>query len=650
MGPGTSSGWLLGVDFGTSNTAAGHNNELTGTVQALPLSHNGNLMSSSVFVTSPAQIDVGDVALNKASADPAGFIAAPKRLLTLGQSVFQVGGMDVPAHTVAAGVLRTVLARAQGRHEGRPPSGLVLTHPENWSAQQVRVLTDAAAELGYPPQLVRTVSEPRAAAHYYARNGEVDPGDRVAVFDFGGGTLDVAVLAAARDGSFDVVAAQGDNALGGRNFDAAIRRWVDTELSDRNPALLSALESKTSVRDLRTLDESIRNAKEVLSESPQASIDIYADGEHEVLSLTRGEFESLIEREVTRGVELARATFRGAGVDGGTLRAIYLTGGSSRIPMVHQQVQSLGRIATLDDPKTVVAQGALLSAMSHGRFTPPPQLTEPMRRPPAPTPQYAWSQPPLPGTFSHQWNQPAAAPPQWAQPPGAGQVPNPTGGLPQWGPLPQARAQLPSPPGPPPRSDKATWAWIAVAAVLVAGVAVAIAVVASSGSGRHPAASTTTPAAGSVAAGSSGSSGSGDSSPRATDSAAAVAALPSALRAVSNCQKAKEQELSAQGIVQMDCTIPASTAQYSNLFKYRDIDQDYQVWIDVDPAKTIADWRSQYGGKTVEDDAKFVAIDDSYDPTFVSLLYENTSTGLHLEADGFGSKADAQTFVSNGGL
>lgn len=369
-------GWLLGVDFGTSNTAAAHTNESTGAVQALPLSRAGNSMPSAVFAG--AQIDVGEVALNRATDDPTGFIPTPKRLLTLGQNSFQLGHRTLPAHLVIAAVLRSVLIRAQQQHRGHPPAGLALTHPQEWSPQQIRVLTEAAEEIGYGPGIVTTVSEPIAAAHYYARYEQIPVGGRIAVFDFGGGTLDVAVLAATPNGTFAVLGARGDNALGGRNFDRAIREWVQDQLEECNPELQRLL-AGAPLLDLRALEDSIRNAKELLSETPSAGIDVRVDGVHERLLLTRVEFEQLIAPEVARAVELTRAALAMAG--GEPVRAIYLTGGSSRIPLVHNRLHMLGPIATLDDPKTVVAQGALTAVNTPRQAAPRPPAPQPMPGP-----------------------------------------------------------------------------------------------------------------------------------------------------------------------------------------------------------------------------------------------------------------------------
>ncbi|NUS45795.1 MAG: Hsp70 family protein [Mycobacteriaceae bacterium] len=357
----TVSDWALAVDFGTSNTSAAYIDLTSGEIRTLPLTNSGNLMPSAAFVTPLAQVDVGEVALNKAADNPRNFIAAPKRFMSAGQSAFYLETGSMQAHLVVAAILRSALARALSHRGGRSPVHLVLTHPEGWTDRQVRLLVAAAEHLGYPPAAVRTVSEPRAAAHYYANRTTVAPGDQVAVFDFGGGTLDTAVLSAGTDGSFQVLAAQGDNTLGGRNFDAEIRRWVFGELQLRNAELLSELQDEHSSDYNRLLHESIRQAKEVLSETSQAGIEVVSANHREVVLLTRPQFESIITQEILRASTLAGLTLRAAGIETNRLKALYLTGGSSRIPLIQRSLQTLGPVATLDDPKIVVAQGALMA-------------------------------------------------------------------------------------------------------------------------------------------------------------------------------------------------------------------------------------------------------------------------------------------------
>ena len=353
-----SNDWILSIDFGTSNTAAAHTNPTRGGVEAVSLSHDRMTMTSSVYIETPDHVDTGDVALNKAEDNPDGFLAAPKRVVT--QQVFQINGYDVPASTPVAAILDSVVKRASREHNNQRPSELVLTHPEAWSDAEVKVLLDAAEKLGLNATTIRTVSEPKAAAQYYSTNSPLEPGDKIAVFDFGGGTLDVAALQVQPDGSFHIIAARGDNTLGGKSFDAFIRRWVDQQLEDDYPEHLEYLRRRAPLSDRHAVEDSIRRAKELLSEHPTATISVPGDGETIRLQLTRSEFEEIIRYPVQRAVDLTRATLADAGINNPTdLKALYLTGGSSRVPLVQEEIKALGPVATLDDPKMVVAQGAI---------------------------------------------------------------------------------------------------------------------------------------------------------------------------------------------------------------------------------------------------------------------------------------------------
>ncbi|TSD93524.1 Hsp70 family protein [Skermania sp. ID1734] len=377
-GGSVASGWALAIDFGTSNTAAAQLAAGSNAVDAVALSHASNLMSSAVYVEGPESILVGDVALDRALGNPAAFLPAPKRTISHGMTY--VAGYDLPSSMPVAAVLRSVISRAVAQHAGQFPERVVLTHPEAWSRPEVDVLIDAARRAGVPVERIATVSEPRAAAAWYARSASTPTGARIAVFDFGGGTLDVAVLAAAADGTFSVLSARGDNGLGGKNLDSFIRRWVDDQLQQRNARLLATMRAGASPDSVRMLDDSIRRAKELLSEAPSASIAVTVGGEREVFVLTREEFDDIIGPEIDRAVALTRAALADAGVGADGVQALYLTGGSSRIPLVHSRLGQLGAIATLDDPKTVVAKGALV-ALAAGAATPAVARPEPPQRP-----------------------------------------------------------------------------------------------------------------------------------------------------------------------------------------------------------------------------------------------------------------------------
>uniref|UniRef100_UPI003B676A41 Hsp70 family protein n=1 Tax=Rhodococcus sp. O3 TaxID=3404919 RepID=UPI003B676A41 len=201
------------------------------------------------------------------------------------------------------------------------------------------------------------------------------------------------------------------NALGGKNLDATVGRWVEQHLADENPELVAWLRSPAGLDTRRTLDDQIRRAKELLSDAPSATIRVVGHGADLTLTLTREEFEQLIEPQISRGVQLAATVLREAGVDRGGLQALYLTGGSSRIPYVHRRLAELGPIATLDDPKTVVAKGAA-GFVAGGRATDPIPLrdTEVLERGPAGPGGPARTSPGIPGASFARPSAPAAAP------------------------------------------------------------------------------------------------------------------------------------------------------------------------------------------------------------------------------------------------
>ena len=311
------SGWRLAIDFGTSNTAAAHRPAGAGKdgppAEALALSHNGKLLA----------------------------------------------GTNTPVSEVIGAVIGSVLDRARRFSGGSMPDDVVLTHPEGWGQAELMRLIEGAERAGIERRRMSLVSEPRAATYWYSFKRPLQPGQKVAVFDLGGGTLDVAVLTPTADGSLQVIAARGDNSLGGRTLDARIRSWVEAELEENDTELLRALRSGATGPSL-ALDRAIKTAKEVLSEAPRATITVAAQGRETTLMLTRGEFEELIKPDVDRALDVTRATLLDAGLRPDPSTPLYLTGGSARIPYIQDRLGELCQVATLDDPKTVVSRGALM--------------------------------------------------------------------------------------------------------------------------------------------------------------------------------------------------------------------------------------------------------------------------------------------------
>lgn len=351
--------WHLAIDFGTSNTSAAHTAPMSGSIEAVALTHRSNLLPSAVFYHG-GDVLTGETALMQGRKDPANLMMSPKRFID--HDSVQLGGREVELLDLVAAVIKHAVEQAKSQHSGTNPATVTLTHPEAWSAHSLGQLLSAARRAGLVDDQIRTISEPRAAAIHYAAQQQIPAGKHVAVFDFGGGTLDIAVLQAQPDGNFRVVSAKGDNTLGGRTVDNLMYRWVISQVELDDPDFADYIK-KAPASVMHSLESSVREAKEVLSDASSASITISTpQGERDLL-LTREEFNNIIEGAVTRAVELTASALQQAGVQGSET-PLYLTGGSSRIPHVHNRLAQVGQVERLDDPKTVVSRGALRATLS----------------------------------------------------------------------------------------------------------------------------------------------------------------------------------------------------------------------------------------------------------------------------------------------
>lgn len=348
-------GWL-GVDFGTGNTAASLINGFD-EAQLLPY-RNSTVMPSAVFVETPTVIHVGDAALELGAEDPDRLIAAPKRWIAAKHPALHVCGEALAPEHVVTAILRETVTRARDLGDGEPPAGIALTYPEFWLPRQVDVLTAAASAIGYPANRIRTIAESHAAAHCYSQATPVLPGGHLAVVDWGAARLTVTVLAATDDGTFRTIAADSENSLGGDDIDAAIRSWVDSLLAQQNPAVLPRLSGVSP--ENYALGRSIRAAKEQLTLSHSAVVEVRVDDKHHVFTLTRKRFEELLAPTVAKAEELVLDVIDEADVGGPEqLHGIYLLGGCSRVPLLRRTLSGLGPAVIGDALDTINARGAL---------------------------------------------------------------------------------------------------------------------------------------------------------------------------------------------------------------------------------------------------------------------------------------------------
>ncbi|MFY1696348.1 Hsp70 family protein [Solwaraspora sp. WMMA2101] len=380
---GQDGGFALGVDLGTSHTVAvlrwpdGRTRPL--------LFDGAPLLPSGVFLGD--RLYVGRDAQRLAQADPARYEPNPKRRVD--EPTVLLGDREVPTVDLLAAVLGAVARAAVEAVGFLPPAAL--TYPATWGARRRDVLAHAVARAGWPSAGTRLVPEPVAAARYFADvlRRPVPVGQALAVFDFGGGTLDVAVVRnegvdPAGRARFVVIGSGGLAELGGLDLDAALVEHLGGVLDPQVGRQLAAPATPAQWRNRRQFWDDVRGAKEMLSRSSSAPVAV--PGVDRAVHLTRDELERVATPLIRRGVLEAARVIDGCGLGRDQLAGLFLVGGSSRVPLVARLLHSeLGIAPTvLEQPELPVAEGALaeLAAVA----SPASPGPAPAAPPPAPGP------------------------------------------------------------------------------------------------------------------------------------------------------------------------------------------------------------------------------------------------------------------------
>jgi actin-like ATPase involved in cell morphogenesis len=421
---------VLGIDFGTSNTAAMLRLD---DGRTRPLLFDGApLMPTAVYLTPENQMLVGRDAERNSRVDPSRFEPNPKRRVDDG--VVLLGESELSVPQVFAAVLRQVSAEAH-RQLGAAPDQVRLTHPARWGEQRRRLLAEASRQAGLPlPQLI---AEPVAAASYFTAvlRSAVPVGRCLAIYDLGGGTFDATVVRRTPAG-FTVLAEEGLSDVGGLDFDHAIVEHLGKTYGASHPAQWASLVTPTDGNDRRyrrMLYDDVRAAKEMLSRTTSA--DIHLPALEVDAHLTREEFEGLVRPYLERTVVCLTRCIATTGISAKDLVGIFLVGGSSRIPLAAHLIHTELQLAptTLEQPETVVVEGALCI----GAPAPPPGAARPghsgVPRPFTPV------QPGRPGAGPQQQRPPVAPNLQPVRPPvpqqqRPGFQPVPAQGAPGWAP------------------------------------------------------------------------------------------------------------------------------------------------------------------------------------------------------------------------
>lgn len=349
--------WVLAIDFGTTSTAAAmrvgeliERIELDGSprLPSMVFWHEGTGSGRS------GRLVVGEEADQLSGLAPECLERAPKR--RIGDEFIRLGDKELRVTDVIGAILRKVAEEAMALRGGEPPREVRLTHPARWSQISLDKLRQAAETAGLRNLLF--VAEPVAAATHFASQ-RLQPGQHVAVYDLGGGTFDTAVLRRTEH-SFELAGPPGgDENLGGEDFDDRLYRYLGRQLSQDHWRQLQESSDRVWTQANRELLRSARRTKEFLSRSPRYEFYMPPPIEQELLVSAESFRELIVDDVQSTAVELER-TVRAAGLEPSGLAAIYLAGGSSRIPLVGQVIQQrLGQTPeSWDDPKAVTVLGA----------------------------------------------------------------------------------------------------------------------------------------------------------------------------------------------------------------------------------------------------------------------------------------------------
>ena len=354
-----------GIDLGTTNSLVA--TVRSGEARTLQNKQGDDMVPSVVRYTADKVI-VGKAAQADAALDPHNTIVSVKRLMGRGYQETLAHAADLPYQLVdqqglvaletIAGVKNPVevsaeilatLADTASQTLGGELTGVVITVPAYFDDAQRQATKDAARLAGL--NVLRLLNEPTAAALAYG----LDSGQEgvIAVYDLGGGTFDISILRLSR-GVFEVLATGGDSALGGDDFDHLVLSHL------KQQAGLTEL----SHQQLRQLLQLSRQIKEAISSVDSYSYQLDVAGIATTFSLSRAEFEALVQPLVRRTLRACKQTLRDAGLDVADVAKVVMVGGSTRVPLVRQAVAELFETEPLTsiDPDKVVAIGAAIQA------------------------------------------------------------------------------------------------------------------------------------------------------------------------------------------------------------------------------------------------------------------------------------------------
>ena len=350
-------GKVIGIDLGTTNSCVA---VLEGGEPVVIANAEGNRTTPSVvgFAKNGERL-VGETAKRQAITNPERTIASIKRYMGTDHTV-EIDGKKYTPQDISAMVLGKLKADAEA-YLGEKVSEAVITVPAYFTDSQKQATKDAGKIAGL--DVKRIINEPTAASLAYGLDKD-ESQHKILVYDLGGGTFDVSILELG-DGVFEVLATNGNNKLGGDDFDEALLNFMADSFAKEN-----GVDLRNDKMALQRLKEAAEKAKKELSSAQTTNVNlpfitVNENGPlHMNMDITRAKFDQLTSDLVNKTIEPMKKAMADAGVSNSDLSKVILVGGSTRIPAVQEAVKNVTGKEPFKgiNPDECVAVGAAIQA------------------------------------------------------------------------------------------------------------------------------------------------------------------------------------------------------------------------------------------------------------------------------------------------
>ena len=324
---------IIGIDLGTTNSCVA---VMEGGKPTVIANTEGSRTTPSIVAfTKNGERLIGEPAKRQAVTNAENTISSIKRDMGTDNGR-TIDGKKYSPQQISAMILQKLKGDAEN-HLGEKVTEAVITVPAYFNDAQRQATKDAGKIAGL--DVKRIINEPTAAALAYGLDNEKE--QKIMVYDLGGGTFDVSIIEIG-EGVIEVLATNGDNRLGGDDFDAKITDWMLSEFKAKEGVDLS-----TDKMALQRLKEAAEKAKKELSSATTTNINLpfitaTAEGpKHFDMDLTRAKFDELTHDLVERTAIPVQNALKDAGITASELGQVLLVGGSTRIPAVQDKVKQL---------------------------------------------------------------------------------------------------------------------------------------------------------------------------------------------------------------------------------------------------------------------------------------------------------------------